>query len=250
MAAVVRAFRFCTVFEASARVKQETAAPSYFSALYPEFDYEKSEIKRRFNGNTQKIFKRVLLMLCRGSAYADNKFAGMAKSRPNIIIDPDQLSGLLEVDYGATTTLTDWLFNMTEVQPKSLTIQLVGEGATIQSQNIGKKTYYIPDVTGTVRPEITRAFYVKDLKHVRFGGRALTNSDHRVILGKNSAISAQFSEVYPVRAGTSKFRFLSGSHGLLYLKAVPVFVTSYAVICLDTVYCIEGLLMYQIALCS
>ena len=114
--------------------------------LYPEVE----EDPPQFQDNEElmvvpKQFKRVFY-----DCDADFEFAGMANPKPNFIIDSDQSSGLLVVDCGATTTLTDSLFNMTEVQPKVITIQLAGDGITLQSSYIGKKTYYIPDVTGSI----------------------------------------------------------------------------------------------------
>jgi hypothetical protein len=44
---------------------------------------------------------------------------------------PDELSKLLTVDSGATTTLTDSLNNMTNVQLKVVTIKLAMAGATM-----------------------------------------------------------------------------------------------------------------------
>ena len=169
-----------------------------------------------------KQFKRVFY-----DCDADFEFAGMANPKPNFIIDSDQSSGLLVVDCGATTTLTDSLFNMTEVQPKVITIQLAGDGITLQSSYIGKKTYYIPDVTGSIQPVTTRAFYVKDLKHDLLGGRAVGDASNRVILDKDPKVAG----VYPVIKGeidaTTKFEFV-GTKGLFFLRTVPISVTKYS----------------------
>ena len=216
---------FPQVVEASVGVGkfQGIIAPDYYSTLYPEIE----EDPPQFEDNDElmvipKRFKSVFY-----DSDANNEFAGMANPRPDFIIDSDQSSGLLVVDCGATTTLTDSLFNMTDVKPKVITIQLAGDGATIQSSYIGKKTYYIPDVTGTVRPVTTRAFYVKDLKHDLLGGRALVNADNRVILDKDPTVAG----VYPVTKGeidpTTKFEFI-GTKGLFYLRTMPISVTKYA----------------------
>ena len=107
---------------------------------------------------------------------------------------PDDLSGLLTVDCGATTTLTVSLNNMANVQPKVVTIQLAMAGATMRSSHVGTKTYYAYDRTGTLRPVTTQAYYVKELNQDLLAGRGLTNADYRVILDKHDSIAG----IYPV----------------------------------------------------
>jgi hypothetical protein len=121
------------------------------------------------------------------------EFAGMAAN------DPVSTEGLLTTDCGATSTLTDSLFNMTNVEQKLITIQLAMDGATMQATHVGTKTYYVYDRTGTLRPVSTRAFYVKELKQDLLGGRALVKSNYRVILDKDPNISG----IYPVASDGS-----------------------------------------------
>ncbi len=61
--------------------------------------------------------------------YDGTEFAGMVLPA-NCPVD---LSGLLTVDCGATTTLTVSLNNMTDVRPKTVTIQLAMAGVAIKS---------------------------------------------------------------------------------------------------------------------
>jgi hypothetical protein len=77
------------------------------------------------------------------------ELAGMAAN------DPVSTEGLLTTDFGATSTLTDSLFNMTNVEQKLITIQLAMEGAIMQATHVGTKTYYVYDRTGTLRPVST-----------------------------------------------------------------------------------------------
>ena len=75
----------------------------------------------------------------------EHVFVGMAN--PNE--DPDE-EDLLTFDCGATTTVTESLYNMTDVVPKVVTIQLAKDGMTMKSSHIGIKTYYVYDRTGSI----------------------------------------------------------------------------------------------------
>ena len=151
--------------------------------------------------------------------YDDHHFAGMALPANC----PDDLSGFLTVGCVATTTLTDSLSNMTNVQPKVVTIPLAMAGATMCSSHVGTKTYYAYDRTGILRPLTTQAYYVKNLKLNQdlLAGRGLTHADYQVILDKHNAIT----EIYPVGDdGTidpaNSFPFVSQySGGLFYIRA-------------------------------
>ena len=160
------------------------------------------------------------------NGYDGNEFAGMAPPANR----PVNLSGLLTVDCGATTTLTDSFTNMTDITPKVVTIQLAAAGATMKSSHVGTKTYYVYDRTGTLRPVHTKAYYVKELNQDLLAGRGLTNSDYRVILDKHESIAG----IYPVGDdGTidpaNSFPFVSDySEGLFYLRTEPIDATKYA----------------------
>ena len=69
-------------------------------------------------------------------AQDDTEFAGMANPEKR----PDDTSGELKVDCGASTTITESLFNMTNVEPRVVTIQLAMSDATIKSTHVGMKT--------------------------------------------------------------------------------------------------------------
>ena len=145
----------------------------------------------------------------------DIEFAGMAPPANR----HDDMSGLLTVDCGATTTITKELLNMSNVKPKVVTIQLAMAGATMKSTHVGIKTYYVYDRTGTLRPISTKAYYVKGLNQDLSGGSALINADYRVVLDKRDDIAG----IYPVSdEGTidpaNSFPFVSEySGGLFYL---------------------------------
>ena len=66
-------------------------------------------------------FKRVFF------GHDDTEFAGMANPEKR----PDGASGMLMVDCGASTTITESLFNMTSVEPRVITIHLAMSGATM-----------------------------------------------------------------------------------------------------------------------
>jgi hypothetical protein len=51
--------------------------------------------------------------------YDDTEFAGMANPEKR----PDCASGMLMIDCGASTTITESLFSMTSVEPRVITIQ-------------------------------------------------------------------------------------------------------------------------------
>ena len=126
----------------------------------------------------------------------DLEFAFMADSDSSSLncLDLDQDVQPLIMDCGATSTLTASLFNMTDIREKEVIIQLAGRSSTLKASHVGNKTYHVLDVTGTVRSITTRAFYSKDLQRDLLGGRALIDSDFRVILDKNPYICG----VYPV----------------------------------------------------
>jgi hypothetical protein len=168
--------------------------------------------------------------------YEESEFAGMA----NPSNKHDEESGLLTVDCGASTTISESLTNMTEVVPKVVTIQLAMDGMTMQSTYIGFKTYYVYDRTGSIRPITTRALYVKELKQDLLAGRSLTKASYRVILDKDDDVAG----VYPVANYGSIdpadcFPFVSEySEGLFHLRTAAISATKYAK-CWDTSYGIE-----------
>ena len=142
-------------------------------------------------------------------------------------LDHDQETQPLIVDCGATTTLTTTLMNMSNVSARVIDIQLAGKGSLLRSSHIGDKTYYVLDVTGSVRPITTRAFYVKELQRDLLGGRALVNADYRIILDKNTDISG----VYPVINGNinelTRIQFSPGN-ALFCLQSVKMSATKFA----------------------
>ena len=78
---------------------------------------------------------------------------------------------------------------MTDVVPKVVTIQLAMDGMTMKSSHIGIKTYYIYDRTGTIRPVRTKALFVRELKQDLLGGKAMTETNYRVILDSDEGIA-------------------------------------------------------------
>ena len=95
---------------------------------------------------------------------------------------------------------------MTDIEPKVVTIQLAMDGMTMQSTHVGNKTYYAYDRTGTIRPIMTRALYVRELKQ----------------------------DVYPKAKDGSidpanSFSFVSEySESLFYLRVAAISATKYA----------------------
>ena len=71
---------------------------------------------------------------------------------------------ILTVDNGATTTLSNTLFNMNHAQQCSVKISLAcracSRGMSIKATHGGYKSYYIKDVTGALHKCTTKAFYV------------------------------------------------------------------------------------------
>ncbi len=95
----------------------------------------------------------------------DTEFAAMANPEKG----PDGASGILMVDCGASTTITESLLNMTSVEPRVIAIQLAMSGATMKSAHVGMKIYCVYDKTGTLRPITTRAYYFKELNQDLLG---------------------------------------------------------------------------------
>jgi hypothetical protein len=160
-----------------------------------------------------------------GDAESEMEFAGMANSS-----NTSEELGMLAVDCGASTTITKSLFNMTDVKPKVVIINLAMDGLTMKSTHVGIKTYYIYDRTGTIRPIKTRALYVKECQQDLLGGTALTNSNYRVVLDSDNDVAG----VYPKAKDGSidpanSFSFVSEySESLFYLRTAPICATKYA----------------------
>jgi hypothetical protein len=72
-------------------------------------------------------------------------------------------------------------------------IRLARDGMSIKSTHSGDKTYYAVDVTGTILPITTKAFYVPDFITIfLLAGRALITSKFRIQMGEDQLISGKF----------------------------------------------------------
>ena len=153
------------------------------------------------------------------------EFAGMALPT-QMQYDLSQESGLLTVDNGATSTLSNSLFNMKSVQQCSVPISLAGRGMSIKATHSGFKTYYIKDITGAVHPCTTKSYYVPDLEQDLLAGRSLINAKYRVILDKDPKISG----IFPVTNGeidpSTGIPFVD-SEGLFFVETVPISETQF-----------------------
>ncbi len=155
-------FEFTKVVNAS-EISDPADTPDYYSTPYTWMtnnDFRHIEPEEDEVIVIPEKFRRVFY------GCDDTHFAGMAPPSNR----HDDLSGLLTVDCGATTTLTKELLNMTNVSPKVVTTQLAMAGATMKSTHVGIKTYYVYDRTGTLRPISTKAYYVKELNQDLLGG--------------------------------------------------------------------------------
>ena len=142
---------------------------------------------------------------------------------------PEEL-GLLTIDCGASTTISKSLFNMTDIEPKVVTIQLAMDGMTMQSTHVGNKTYYAYDRTGTIRPITTRALYVKELKQDLLGGTSLTKANYRVVLDSDDEVAGVYLKAKDGSIDpANSFSFLSEySESLFYLRVAAISATKYA----------------------
>ena len=119
---------------------------------------------------------------------------------------------------------------MTDVVPKVVTIQLAKDGMTMKSSHIGIKTYYVYDRTGSIRPVKTKALYVRELKVDLLGGKALTNTNYRIVLDSDDEIAG----VYPKADDGSidpanSFPFVSEhSESLFHLRIAKISEQKYA----------------------
>ena len=75
------------------------------------------------------------------------------------------MSEVLIVDNGETTTLSNSLFNMSNVQQCSVKISLAGKEMSIKATHSGIKSYLIKDVTRAIHKCTTKEFFVPDLQH-------------------------------------------------------------------------------------
>lgn len=198
---------------------QQIVAPDHFFPLYPrEHNDEIMIVPKEF---------RSIFYECDDSnqKFPKMEFAGMANENSDDIAN-DNGSELLILDCGATSTLTNSMFNMTDLEERYVTIELASDSATLQASHYGTKTYYAYDSTGTVRPIRTKAYYVKGLRKDLLGGKALIKQHYRVILDEDPEIAG----VYPKTNGeidlSDGFHF-SGPDGLFYLQTVPISASKY-----------------------
>ena len=80
------------------------------------------------------VLGKFSVMFPQEGKYSELEFAGMAN--PNIgnaQYDLEKEKGILTVDNGATTTLSNTLFNMSEVQPCPVKISLACRGMSIKA---------------------------------------------------------------------------------------------------------------------
>ena len=119
-------FEFYQVMIASDLTSSPVVYPNYYSTPYDQTaDYEPATCPK--DEEEIKVIPEKFRHIFYG--YDDEQvFVGMAN--PNE--DPDE-EDLLTFDCGATTTVTETLYNMTEVVPKVVTIQLAMDGMTIFS---------------------------------------------------------------------------------------------------------------------
>ena len=216
-------FEFSQVMRASVLTPSPVVYPDYYSTPYDQTaDYGPATCPKdeeEIIVNPEK-FRHVFY------GYDDEHvFVGMAN--PNE--DPDE-EDLLTFDCGATTTVTESLYNMTDVVPKVVTIQLAMDGMTMKSSHIGIKTYYVYDRTGSIRPVKTKALYVRELKQDLLGGKALTNTNYRIVLDSDEEIAG----VYPKADDGSidpanSFPFVSEhSESLFHLRIAKISEQKYA----------------------
>ena len=140
--------------------------------------------------------------------------------------DLDKESGVLTVDNGATTTLTQSLFNVSNAERLVVKIHLAGKGMHINSIRVGLKTHYVRVVTGAIQPITTKAFYVPGFNQDLLGGRALIKAKYRMVLDEDPTISG----IFPVTEGqidpATGFPFAE-SEGRFYVQTVPITESKY-----------------------
>ena len=126
----------------------------------------------------------------------------------------------MTVHNGATTTLSNTLFNMTHVQQCSVKISLACRGMLIKATHGEYKSYYIKDVTGENHKCTTKALYVQELQQDLLAGTALLNAGYPVILENDPKIAVNF----PVTNGEidpATGLQLLNSIGLFFCETVP-----------------------------
>ncbi len=174
---------------ASAAVRHNVA-PYHFSPLYPrEHKDEIMKVPEEFRSifhecdDSDQIFPRM-------------EFAGMANENSDDIAKSNEPEMPI-LDCGATSTLINWMFIMTDLEERNVTIQLASGNATLQASHYGTKTYYAHDLTGTAWPIRTKAYYVKGFRKDLLGGKALIKQQYRVILDEDPDVAG----VYPKTNG-------------------------------------------------
>ena len=192
--------------------------------LYRDLDHDQDGIEIEVLKSFSFIFPKEL----EEGKYSEMEFAGMAK--PNISnadYDLENESVALIVDNGATTALSNSIFNMSHVQQCSVKINLAGKAMSIKATHSGYKSYYIKDVTRAIHKYTTKAFFVPDLQNDLLGERALVTANYRVILDKDPKVSG----IFPVTNGeidpATGLPFLDSSESLFFVETVPLSETQF-----------------------
>ena len=198
-------------------IPQQDPSDLMYSSDEDEYGDESIVLSRRFS----HVFKKT-----EGNSWKE--FAGVAAVElpTNKNYDLSKEKGLLTVDNGSTATLTKSLFNMTDVKQKVIDVQLAGEGMSIKASHVGRKTYYAVDVTGSIRPITTKAYYVPDLEQDLLSGRSLIKAKFRITMDADESISGIFPVVDGEIDPATRFPF-ADSKGLFYIETVPISETKY-----------------------
>lgn len=193
--------------------RQNPVMPNYSSIPY--FETDEKFPTEKYDDEDIAVSQKFKHIFRSTEKESEQLFAGMALPTDQNY-DLDKEPGLLTVDNGATTTLTRSLFNMSDVEPKAIKIHLAGEGMHIKTTHVGRKTYYVRDVTGSIRPVTTKAFYAPELNQNLLSGRSLINARYRVILDLDPKVAGIFPVVNGQIDAATGIPFADFSRTFLY----------------------------------
>ena len=124
----------------------------------------------------------------RPKAYMAKIAARPAVERASVENDKSYLC----TDCGASMTITGSLANTTDVQAKSIIVDMAESGTSMNATHVCMKTYFVKNRTGEVVTITTPALYVKNVSQDLLSGKACNRANIRIILDEDPDISGLY----------------------------------------------------------
>ena len=124
----------------------------------------------------------------RAKAYMAKIAARPAVERTSVENDKSYIC----TDCGASMTITSSLANTTDVQAKSIIVDMAESGTSMKATHTCMKTYFVKNRAGEVVTITTPALYVKNVYQDLLSGKACNRANIRIILDEDPDISGLY----------------------------------------------------------